>query len=255
MANLQRFKTNFITTVIFVALTGHSTLSHSANTLFDISVGQRTDKLRWSIAGPGGSPNILSELSWRRVKSLQATLGVDSTADNGFRFIGSLTFGNIDSGSVQDSDYLGDDRTIEFSRSIAETSGDDLSSINIAIGKAFKVPNTQGVTITPLIGVTESSQDYTIQNGLQIIDLLGSSAGSPINALDSTYDTEWSTAFLGAQLDNRSEKFDWYGRVEYHDISYDAEANWNLRSDFRHPVSFVHEANGSGILYKLGGAL
>ena len=35
---------------------------------------------------------------------------------------------------------------------------------------------------------------------------------------------------------------------EYHWVDYDAEANWNLRSDFDHPVSFSHEADGNGFM-------
>jgi hypothetical protein len=36
--------------------------------------------------------------------------------------------------------------------------------------------------------------------------------------------------------------------VEYHFLNrYRAKANWNLREDFDHPVSFTQEADGRGI--------
>ena len=31
-------------------------------------------------------------------------------------------------------------------------------------------------------------------------------------------------------------------------MDYDADANWNLRSDYQHPVSFSHEADGNGFV-------
>jgi len=40
--------------------------------------------------------------------------------------------------------------------------------------------------------------------------------------------------------------------IEYHWVDYDAEANWNLRQDFAHPISFTHDADGAGIKASLG---
>ena len=37
------------------------------------------------------------------------------------------------------------------------------------------------------------------------------------------------------------------GRLRLHRADYEAEANWNLREDFAHPVSFEHLANGDGL--------
>lgn len=34
--------------------------------------------------------------------------------------------------------------------------------------------------------------------------------------------------------------------LEIHRTEFDAEANWNLRSDLGHPTSFEHEADGIG---------
>lgn len=39
---------------------------------------------------------------------------------------------------------------------------------------------------------------------------------------------------------------------EYHDVEYSAKVDWNLRQDFQHPRSFVHDADGEGITLKAG---
>jgi hypothetical protein len=39
---------------------------------------------------------------------------------------------------------------------------------------------------------------------------------------------------------------------EYHIADYDAKADWNLRTDYQHPVSFVHKADGKGFVAKAG---
>ena len=43
-----------------------------------------------------------------------------------------------------------------------------------------------------------------------------------------------------------------YLHLERHWPKYEARANWNLRDDFAHPVSFEHEANGRGWVMELG---
>jgi len=42
--------------------------------------------------------------------------------------------------------------------------------------------------------------------------------------------------------------------VEYHLVDYSASANWNLRADLEHPVSFIHAASGDGVVLSLGAA-
>ena len=40
-------------------------------------------------------------------------------------------------------------------------------------------------------------------------------------------------------------------RIEYHWVDYYAEADWNLRNDFKHPKSFDHRADGDGLVIDL----
>lgn len=224
------------------------------DTVFDIAIGPRVDELHWSIAGnaSGGSPNILSELTWRSVDSVQVGLTFEAVADNGVTFHTRASSGRIHDGRVQDSDYLGDNRTGEISRSAALTDDDDVLDLSLALGRRFPVTATRSTFVTPLVGFSYHEQNLRITDGVQVIDAVGGTAGQPLVGLDSTYQTEWWSAFLGFQIDHRGDQWDTWGRVEYHNADYEAKGNWNLRADLAHPVSFKHKSDGSGPIYEIG---
>jgi hypothetical protein len=79
-------------------------------------------------------------------------------------------------------------------------------------------------------------------DGYQTIPAFG-----PFDGLDSSYDTTWFGPWVGLEsVFYQDQRFSLGLNLEYHYISYDAEAQWNLRSDLAQPVSFEHEADGSG---------
>ncbi|MFA5259602.1 MAG: hypothetical protein WC450_00045 [Candidatus Omnitrophota bacterium] len=82
----------------------------------NVGYGLRQDDLVWSIGYPGG-PNILSELTWDDVESIQLKGRADLTFYDHFVLDGMYAYGDVYDGTNQDSDYLGDFRTYEFSRS------------------------------------------------------------------------------------------------------------------------------------------
>jgi hypothetical protein len=66
----------------------------------------------------------------------------------------------------------------------------------------------------------------------------------PINSLNSTYESKWYGPFAGIDLVLLpSPNFSLLGSVQYHWADYEGKADWNLRSDLAHPVSFRHEAD------------
>jgi len=74
-----------------------------------------------------------------------------------------------------------------------------------------------------------------------------------IPGLDSSYDTQWWGPWLGTDLSWRlGEKISLCGSFAWHFVEYEAEADWNLRSDLDHPVSFRHQADGRGLTLDLG---
>jgi hypothetical protein len=215
---------------------------------YSIGAGYRKDNLNWSIAG--GGVNVASELTWKNtvIAQLRAAGRVNMGADWLVR--GYYATGAVKSGSNQDSDYAGSDRTQEYSRSNNSTGGavDDLS---IGIGRRFRlfdIGSGRMMYIVPLAGLSIHQQNLTMYDGHQTIPFNGE-----ISGLHNSYDAQWKGPWLGLDaLLGLGERIILNSTVEYHRVKYMADADWNLRSDLAHPVSFKHEANGSGVLVSVG---
>ena len=222
---------------------------------FALDAGYRFDELKWNIAGnlDGNNPNILSELTWENLRTFQLKLSNTTTIKKVIYLRGYLDYGWIHAGDNQDSDYAGDDRTLEFSRSNNNSDDGDMLDGSIGIGYRFTF---RGDTfqLIPLIGYSYHEQNLRMTDGYQTIPAAGSFPG-----LDSTYETRWYGPWLGVDFKIRTRAFDsfikrvlFYTTLEGHSVDYEAEADWNLRTDFEHPKSFEHEAEGYGIIIKVG---
>jgi hypothetical protein len=218
--------------------------------------GYRVDDLDWNIAGnlTGTSPNIVSELTWRDLESYQLKLGGKGTINRVFYLRGSAAFGWVLSGEVQDSDYNGDNRTQEFSRSISSADDSTLLDATLAIGYPFKLASDR-FRLIPLAGFSYSEQNLTMKDGGQVISQPPQTQPiGPIAGLDSSFDTKWYGLWVGIDMSFKaSNKITLFAGFEYHWADYEAEANWNLRTDLAHPKSFEHEADGTGVLITAGG--
>ncbi len=218
----------------------------------DLSSGYRHDDLQWSIAGnsAGGTPNVLSELTWTDLQSwqVQGKTQVILNATN-LVFDGRGAYSWIFAGDNQDSDYSGNNRTSEFSRSNNSADKGHMMDISGGMGVRINFDEFLGengilekASITPLLGFSYNTQNLRMQNGSQTIPATGAFAG-----LNSTYDTRWYGPWVGFDLRGKIQKLSGSLRFEYHLMEYYAKANWNLRNDFQHPKSFDHKADGSGV--------
>jgi len=225
-------------------------------TEFIFSAGYRRDDLDWNIAGDtnGNNPNILSELTWDDLEIFQLRFQNKTVIPNIFYLRAAVSYGWIYDGEVQDSDYAGDNRTFEFSRSNNSADDGDVWDASVGIGYPLRLGVNEIWTITPLVGYSYHEQNLTITDGKQTIPPLGSFPG-----LDSTYETQWKGPWIGLDLHIKAKKpetlpqrIEPYFSIEYHWADYDAEADWNLRPDFEHPKSFEHEADGNGWILGVG---
>ncbi len=221
--------------------------------------GYRSGELDWNIAGDssGSNPDVLSELEWKELELFQTEaegriwLGSASWPDLSLCIKGSAAYGWIVDGSNRDSDYAGDHRTLEFSRSENNGDGGNVLDLSIAAGPQFNL--WQGkLAIALLAGWSYHEQNLEISDGQQTIatdpDALG-----PIPGLDSSYDTKWWGPWLGTDLNwQLGERVTLCGAFAWHFADYEAKADWNLRDDLDHPVSFRHYANGRGLTLGLG---
>lgn len=215
---------------------------------YAVSAGYRKDNFNWSIADSG--INVASEVNWKKtvIAELRAAAKVNLPSDWLLR--GIYSTGAVKSGSNQDSDYAGSNRTQEFSRSSNKTGG-AVRDISIGLGRKFRLFNLAsggGMYIVPLAGLSIHQQSLTMYDGQQTIP-----ANGAITGLNNSYDAQWKGSWLGMDaLLGLGENISLNSTMEYHWVNYSAEANWNLRSDFAHPVSFKHVAKGHGILVSVG---
>lgn len=217
---------------------------------FMLGAGTRMDKLDWNIAGDsnGSNPNVLSELRWRNLESYQ----LKARADAKLRLVymrATMDYGWIQSGINQDSDYFGNNRTVEISRSNNRADGGNVWDATAGAGiRKHYAAGSGGFDIIPMIGVSYSSQDLRMTDGFQTIPPTGSFPG-----LDSAYNARWFGPWAGMDLIAAFDALTLTGSFEYHFLTdFRAEADWNLRDDFQHPVSFEHAADGSGVVVSLG---
>lgn len=215
---------------------------------FLLSAGLRKDILNWNEAG--GAVNIISELKWTEldIALIGASAKFNFNADWSLR--GMLDYGRINSGSNQDSDYNGNNRTLEFSRS-NNRGGGEVRDASISIGRVFQVlggADKGALSIIPLVGLSVHQQNLTMTDGFQTLPATGSYPG-----LDSSYHAQWQGPWVG--LDSTiviGGNWSLNATAEYHWADYSAKANWNLRSEFSHPVSFTHSAKGQGVVLAAG---
>lgn len=222
-----------------------------------LKTGYRQDELDWNTGMFTGTPNILSELTWDNIEI--ATLNAGTTLFFKDRWLTNLdfTYGRIFDGDNQDSDYLGDNRTFEFSRSNNGSDEGDVYDISAHVG--YRIPLTQYdgpyVELRPLVGLSYHAQNLKMVDGYQTVSNFGFPvAVGPFEGLDSSYDATWFGPWLGLEsLLEANNKLAFTVGLEYHYAFFDAEADWNLRSDRAHPVSFRHEAEGYGWVGRVSG--
>jgi len=218
-----------------------------------LQLGYRADSLDWTIAGDinGQNPNVLSELQWTDLQIPQVKLDVDAYLSN-FYLRGKLAYGEIHSGDNQDSDYLFDNRNGEFSRSNNAAAG-EVADASIGFGYRFDTSDRGSKFSSyfmPMLGYSIHNQDLQTTDGFQTFPATGAFAG-----LNATYDTEWDGVWVGLVFGEANTQTDLALELSmiYHDVDYQAEADWNLRPDFAHPKSYEHLATGHGFTLSLNG--
>jgi len=220
----------------------------ATETTFDVHAGDRTDQLNWSIAanaGAAATPNIRSELTWTDVRIRQIGASWKATEPEGLQLRAALDYGRIAHGRNQDSDYLGDNRTLEESRSNNDTNDDYVWDAAFALGLRNVLDDAR--VITPFVGLSHHAQHLRITNGNQTIP-----ADGPFPGLDTTYRAQWTGPFVGFEAQTAVDAPHVFFRLEYHWARYRAKANWNLRPDFDHPLSFKHDAGATGRVLAFG---
>lgn len=219
--------------------------------------GYRQDRLDWSIAG---SVDVLSELEWTDLDIYQLQLTASLLGKEimpGGRLAGRALFGvgSIVAGDNRDSDYAGNQRTLEFSRTNNDAGDGRVYDFSLAGG--LQLALTPALQLTPLFGYSHHEQQLVLQDGVQTLSQPQFVAHTPFSppavgalaGLDSSYDARWYGPWVGCDLSYQfSPRWRLSGTAELHWGEMKAEADWNLRSDFAHPVSFRQVADAYGLV-------
>ena len=225
----------------------------------DFGIGQRVDKLDWNIAGnltANNYVNVLSELSWTNIRSVEPYVEFHLISPDHWLFTSYFAAGNIYSGNNQDSDYASNDRRNEFSRS--NNNSDSGYTLDFAFSVGRHMPfhiEKHPFAISPQIGYSRHMQHLTITNGNQTLSVppYQHTPLGPFRGLNSSYQATWTSMWLGFDIDTPLfDKLALTSAVQFHLANFTGKANWNLRSDFAHPVSFEHDGTGKGWIMKLG---
>lgn len=216
---------------------------------FNTGLGNSQGTLQWNIAGGNDGPNVLSELTYRDVNFRQFTMATTLKVYRGWLTDHevSVTFGTgtANEGTVQDSDYDGDNRTQEYSRSYSSAVDSKMTDFSIGLARRILLDRYQ--TIKPMAGYSHKSQNMLMTEGLQTINTDNPDAIGPFRGtLNSTYDTEWNSFWLGIGWSFETQHHNLAVSARYEWLDYSAIADWNLRSDFAHPKSFEQNAAGNG---------
>jgi hypothetical protein len=117
-------------------------------------------------------------------------------------------------------------------------------------------------SVTPMLGLARQESELRSRQGRQVlwdsdharrVGIAGSVPLGEFAGLDSSYQPVWESVWVGLDGEFRpSERLSLRGGVKQHWFRYQAEADWNLRDDLAHPVSFRHQGDGTGWQAEVG---
>ncbi|OZG74179.1 hypothetical protein BTA51_03945 [Hahella sp. CCB-MM4] len=231
--------------IVLVVASTHLRAEYEGHLDAYMNLGYGSGQLDWNIADSDGHPNVLSELIFNADDVVILELGGRLFIDSGplKHVFGEMRgwAGMIEDGTSEDRDWNSDNREDLYSFSRSELYGHKLKKFSLALG--YRLPLNDMLTLSPMVGYAYSSQSMQVRNGFQLVSESPSTADlGPFDDLDSSYNAEWWSFWVGGEVVfSFAEQHDILLRVELHAADYEAKANWNLRNDLAHPVSFRHD--------------
>ncbi len=149
----------------------------------------------WSMGAASGVPNVLSELKWDDVDSVVVELTAEAVYS---RFILRISggVGDIGGGTLEDKDYLGDDRTQLFSDSLSTADEDGLLSVSGDVGYRLLGGGKGEGFLDLLFGGQYWKERYIATEGVQVTPATGAFADQ---GKGITEDFKWTSIRIGAR--------------------------------------------------------
>ncbi len=215
-----------ICSLFTVTATAQQTTAH-----MELSQGYKRDKLDFTVSGPHGKPNILSELIFKDIH-IYATRLCAEVARKGYFVKGIAAYGKIVRGRAIDNDYLFDNRKGQFSHSTHDITGEYTSDYALRVGK--NIPCAQNVILSPYVGYSAHIQKLRFRHGKGWVMHPLSKRGRQsheVHGLNSTYKSNWYAPELGlaAKKPVTSAVDVLLSYTLLFPLKYDAHGYWNLR--------------------------
>ena len=208
------------------------TIAQNSQLSFSTGASVNVNDFQWSIAGntQGQSPNILSELIFKKVTSLGIYLEGTYRPFKFFEINSFYQKNGVISGNGFDADYNGDNRTNPTYNEPFLSNKGELEIFRLGVNLFFVHKGNFHLGT----GVFYAS---TIQN-LYILN-------SDFENLKSTYKVKCRGPRFSLNGNYEiNKKLSIRGSLSYCFIKYNAEANWNLIDEFMHPLSFDQHSKG-----------
>lgn len=209
---------------------------HAQSSRLQLEGGGTVDRsqLDWSIAGnlEGHSPNILSELQFRRITLAGAYLKAQYTPWKHFTITGSYQQAQVFSGNGTDTDYEEDDRSQPTFNETFNSNKGTLSDMHFGIGSLIRLNNR--ISVMPTLAYFRTRETFYLLSDEQ-------------QALNSTYQVKMRGADIAVAGTIHWPQLYATLAMGYQLVKYSAVADWNLITIFQHPVSFEQSANGHGL--------
>jgi hypothetical protein len=179
---------------------------------FSLSIGGRAwyswGKSDFNIAGSGGTPNIISELIWDDVDSIVAEFTADMLFKDEYILTIDGGFGAIKDGTLNDSDYLGNDRTLLFSESISTADDDNMWFVSVMLGSRVLSWNVRDNKprsyLALMIGYQHWTETYVATKFVQTQDpfgLIGFVGPFPDQGKGITEEFTWDSLLAGIRTE------------------------------------------------------
>lgn len=219
--------------IVIIAACGLASPARALEASASVSIDYRSNELNFRLPFnsplPGGS-----ELIWQNLAGPFTSVAVDYPLSTEWSASFGLGYGEFSSGRVTDRDWLDASGTFSFTEHDADEGGVTDASLKLARRFDFF-----GIDGDLSIGYAYNQLDmHALEKGS--IDVFP--GGRTFRGLDTTYDARAHLFTLAFDRPVRYavNGFRFGGGTEIGAGYYYAEANWNLRSDFAHPLSFAH---------------
>lgn len=222
-----------------------------------LTTGYLKGDFHWQIAADLSgtlTPNVLSSLSYQDLSaptvSFHQKLFIKQERYQNFYLLWQAEYGKIEEGVVQDSDFDDNNESSEYSRSLSDPTDSPLAHFLVGLG-AILTENHKH-TLSMEAGLSIYQQTFFKTNGRQVIatDMRTPPVGD-FSGLNSSYQARWLSGFIAVSDTVSIQKHKLTLTARLLQTDYQAKADWNLRQDFAHPVSFQHDALGQGAHFEI----